>query len=167
MVTSYIDNNKTIYTQDKSLNINITAGSYVNLSLGLQDIPQLSGQSTVYVNKVFAKFKGYAHSGGANQSYGSFTVGVVPEDIRNLPWTGLASFMDYQAFPLKNGSNYWWAYSGDAGNPINTVSSSFTYSPRKTLVINREQVIVANINHLYGVNVTGLLSLRLQLKRAG
>lgn len=169
MATYYVDNNKTIYAADNDLEINISStGSSRQLALGLGTFPELSGQSTVYVNKVMASFKGYGHSGGVNHGHGTFTVGVVPTDtLSTVSYEGYAAFQDYKAWPLKNGLVYYYCYTADPANSMNRVSLSFTYSPRKALVLNREQSIVLNINNVYGVNITGLLSLRLQLKRCG
>jgi len=169
--TYYYDNNKTIYAAAREYQSAVAAGGpSVQLDLGLANCADLSGQSTVYVNKVMVTVQGYGHLGGVNHGYGALTVGVVPTDLAGgTMFEGYSSFQDVKGWPLKNGQKYYsvWCSTSAAGSDQNRIALSYTYSPRKTLVLNREQSIIANVHNIYGVNINVFTTIALQLKRAG
>lgn len=170
MTDYYYDNNDTIYATDRELHLNTTAGNSIRLHLGLSDLTELSGQSTVFVNKVVCKYRGYGHKGGVNQTYGSMVCGIVPASVAGSGTPSdtktLGNYQDIRGWPLKNGKQHYYAYTGSLDtNFLNSVSMSFTYRPKKALLLNRDQRIIMTVTNAYGVNITGLLSMELQLKR--
>jgi len=171
MVTYYYDNNKTIYCAERELQVNVAAAaSSVQMDLGLANLPDLSGQSTVFVNKIMITAKGYGHIGGVNRGYGTLTCGIVPTDLAaGTMFEGYSSFQDVKGWPLKNGLKYYVVFcnTSPSGSDMNRISLSYTYTPKKALVLNREQSVIANFHNTYGVNCDVLLTIALQLKRAG
>lgn len=69
-MNSYIDENETIYASEHIFVPSLVAGNNEQVWLGLADIPDLSGQSKVFINSVRCEWKGSASSGGAGESFG-------------------------------------------------------------------------------------------------
>jgi len=168
MTDYYYDNNDTIYATDRMLSIGQAAGVSVKLHTGLSDLLELPGQSTVFVNKIVFKYRGYAHTGGVNQTYGAMVCGIVPTSVAVGPAAAvetLSLYQDIRGWPIKNGKQHYYAYSGITASPLREIRMSLTYRPKKALLLNRDQRIVLCIANAYGVNITGLLQIELQLKR--
>ena len=165
----YIDNNGSIYASSKSFSSGVASGQSYRNWIGVSNISELSGQSTLYVNYVHAEFKGTASSGGTGESYGWTITGVLPQDVIALstPDT-LASFQDLKGWPFKNSKKYYYAYTGDPGNSGNQIRTSYTWRPKRgrSLQINRQQAIYTAFHNNYGATMgSGVLLLTVQFRR--
>ena len=160
----YVDNNETIYAfYDTAVNI----GSSTNrqLSQGLADIGELPGQSTWFVNKIHFGFHGYfdLSSGTSPDSECYFQGGIIPRDLSGSIHSDLTAYHTIKGFPLKliNGMVV------KPSEPVsNVVTFSRTYSPRKALLLNREQNINWTVkNGPSSRDLIGNLWINLQMKR--
>lgn len=175
----YVDDNETIYA---SVHLaNATAGSSPghNITFSLDDLTELSGQSTVFVNSIKFKVDMYNNSRDDVSDSVIFCLGgIVPEGTIASFNSGLARLEDYQAikgWPLKGCFGYasLGRGSSNVANYTNVgmyqkVSWQKTYKPRKALLLSRLQVITLNasmVQNFSGEEATGLLSMDLQLKR--
>ena len=168
----YYDVNDTIYATSSIGAAGITAGSTYQLDLGLQDLTDLSGQSSIFVNKVRFKVIGTSLNGtstGPEYSYGHMVCGVVPSDLLNTDFDLLSVFQDYKAWPMKMGKDFFYQRMGphasNDSNMQNGFRMSYTFSPRKALLLNREQSIVMCISNSYGNNIEFNASITGQFKR--
>lgn len=164
MADYYVDNNDTIYASVKTFTNGTIAGSNTQTQLELDDIPIVSGQSSVFVNSLRIQFQGTAASGGVGESYGWLMAGIVPADS-GLVFDQFIDFQDIKGWPIKGSKKYYHAYTGDTANSGNRINLIHTYKPRRSLLINRNQKILISIYNSYGQNITGLLSMVAQFKR--
>jgi len=159
----YYDNNETIYASSSGV-VTSASGSTVQTSLGLEDLTDLSGQSTVFVNKVRFKCIGTIEEGTASQdySYGHMVCGVIPADLVNTDFDLLSVYQDYRAWPLKMGKDFYFQRE----NTMNTgFRMSVTFTPRKALLLNREQLLVMCFTNGFGLTVQHYDSITAQFKR--
>ena len=175
----YIDDNETIYASVILAGATASAGTGDNITFSIDDLTELSGQSTVYVNMVKFRFDAYNENrADVSKSIAYCVAGIVPvgtiPDFNN----GLAKLEDYQqikGWPLKGCYGYatMGRGSSSAAGYQNTgnyqkVSFQKTYRPRKALLISRLQMITFNaslVPNFSGENAEGYLSMELQLKR--
>lgn len=156
-----------IYCQLKDFTTNVASGSTTQLTYGLSDLAELPGQSTWFVNKLWLTIHGFIELDGVatGPTHGRFMAGVVPRDIVGAgSFNDLADFQDYIAWPLKGMFGYTLC-QGDDNPPRNAFSVSRTYTPKKALVLNREQNLTWAWYHDSGPDVTLLMSLNGQFKR--
>lgn len=167
MVDYWYGNNDLIYASDSTYFQQYSSGSYNKIFIGLEDLTELPGQSTMFVNKVHFRAEGEVVAGGlAGQSDGHMLAGVVPRDLVNsVDFDSLVDYQNYQAWPLKMSQKFYCSFASDPGNSINKISLSYTYTPRKALVLNREQVLVLGFHNDSGDDVSYMLSMFLQAKR--
>lgn len=180
-VDYYVDDNETIYVSQTNNFSNVspaswTANNYTHISLqDLTALADLSGQSTVFVNKVVFKFQLQGNFGtGSPLTYGSgdFIAGIVPYDLLGTDeFFTLASFQDVKGWPIKGSRGYYFV------SPLDNMGASqdglsdqwfrfqLTYKPRKALLINRNQAIVFSWKGYSGVSVTGNTNISATLKR--
>lgn len=161
----YYDVNETIYATDSGVS-SLVAGSTTQRDLGLQDLTDLSGQSTIFVNKVRFNVIGTLVKGtglGQDYAYGHMLCGVIPSDLVNTDFDLFSSYQDYKAWPLKMGKHFYFQKENDIMN--NGFRMSFTYTPRKALLLNREQSIVLCVTNELGMNCQFHASINLQAKR--
>jgi len=181
----YIDDNETIYVSDYKKFEGFDGGDDFNLTFGLPDIGPLSGQSTVFINKLEFKLSSWLKPEGTTSSQPASVFalcGIAPYDYLNSsenPTNKLERLSDYQevkGWPLKGcfgWSNYAREYgsiSGGASNwqgVLSNCSWSRTYRPRKALLISRLQAVVFNIQNTFNTAGTlhGWMSVTAQLKR--
>ncbi len=183
----YVDDNETIYVTDYAQFDSFDGSDSRNLTWGLAEIVDLSGQSTVFLNKITFKLSGYIEP---EDTCGSQPVavfancGIAPVDYLDAdenPTNRLDYLSDYQdvkGWPLK-GCHSYANYAREIPNPSivpdtgiwqgvgSTLSWQRTYSPRKALLLSRLQVVVFNIVQTYvtGGCFKGWISMSAQLKR--
>jgi hypothetical protein len=161
----YVDNNETIYAFYSSY-ANLGAGTSKQISQGLSDVGELPGQSTWFVNKIHFGFHGYwdIAVGTSPESYCYFQGGVIPRDLSGA--TNFSDLSDYQTikgWPLK-GINGLVCKPSEVQH--NALSFSRTYSPRKALLLNREQNINwVVLNGAGARDLKGYLWVNMQMKR--
>lgn len=162
----YYDVNETVYASSSIGAATITSGGTYQLDLGLQDLTDLSGQSTIFVNKVRFKVMGTALNGtgtGQGYSYGDMVCGIIPSDLLNTDFDLLSMYQDYKAWPLKMGKDFY--YQRTDGFMNSGFRMSYTYSPRKALLLNREQSLVLCLTDRFGENIQFNASITAQFKR--
>lgn len=165
MAQYYVDNNKQIYVTRRSFSTQTSANQAMKNSLTIDDLTDLSGQSTVFVNWLRFEFQGTAETGGLGESYGHMICGIVPYSAKTTDFEWYGDFQTYKGWPLKNGVRFFHAYTGNVGNSGNRIRMVYTFRPKKVLVINRKQAIIWQVWNEYGQPITGLMSLVAQLKR--
>lgn len=160
----YVDDLEMIYASENAYNA-ILPGASMETKIGLQDLTDLSGQSTVFVNKIRFQFEGVCMDDGVNYSWGHMVCGVAPEGYG----TTLSFFDRYQSlkgWPFKMAKKYYHVANGNfASGSRNKINLVHTFTPRKALKINRGQEIVMCTTNRFGANIAGLNSVVLQLKR--
>ncbi len=170
MADWYIDNNKTIYATSRSGNISgLTAGQTSSIYLGLPDITDLPGQSTVFVNWVRFEANITVQNGGVGESFGWSIASVLPYDLASAvgaAYPQYVSYLDLKGWPLKNSKRLYWTYSGDTANSANTTRTVYTFRPRKSLKINRNQALYFGLYNEYGQPINGMINMVAQFKRA-
>ena len=173
----YIDDNETIYVKDRQLSSGLANGSSSSLLTGLAEIPELSGQSTVFVNHIQFKASGFIDPDGTdfNRSFGEIVCGVVPvnEYVASNAPDDLEAYQTIKGFVLKGCHGYtrlmrphpagvgteWQGYGSD-------FSWSKSYRPRKALLLSRlQEVCFCFKNYTNSSDVDILLTMTLQLKR--
>lgn len=167
MVDYYVDDNEMIIASEALTVSSLIAGSSRQVSLGLSDLGELPGQSTWFINKVVFHFKGYHESAAAALGIGYMVAGVVRRDL--VAGTNFDSWIDFQdvnGFPFKNGKKYYTAVGiGSEDSTGHQISMSYTWTPRKSLKLNREQDLVLAIRNSVGNDISGYLSIICQAKR--
>ncbi len=182
MADIYIDDNETIYVYDTVRGDGLSGGSKVSLLTGLGDYPELSGQSTLFLNHVRFKATGFIDPDGTDfdETQAFCLGGIVPSDkftIATAPNT-LQEYQDLKGFPLKGcfGNSAMMrprsvAQSGQDEKYWQGVGSTFsftrTYSPRKALILSRMQSICFTLTNQRstGSDINYFLSAELQFKR--
>ncbi len=160
----YYDNNETIYATSGGV-VTEASGGVTQTTLGLEDLTDLSGQSTVFVNKVRFKVVGTIEPGtgtGQDYSYGHMVCGVIPADLKNTDFDVLSIFQDYRAWPLKMGKDFYFQREETMNAGFRM---SFTYTPRKALLLNREQLLTLCITNAFGLNIQCYPTITAQFKR--
>lgn len=168
----YVDNNETVYAHYNN-SVNLSAGTVGRLSQGLADIGELPGQSTWFINKIKFSFHGYFDlgSGSSPDSYCYFQAGIIPRDLSGTYVADLTDYHTIKGWPLKmcNGIVFKQTITGLATVSMgvsNMVNFSRTYTPRKALVLNREQNINWTVKNLPGSrDLFGYLEVNIQAKR--
>ena len=118
-VDYYIDDNETIYASVILAGATASAGTGDNITFSIDDLTELSGQSTVYVNMVKFRFDAYNENrADVSKSIAYCVAGIVPvgtiPDFNN----GLAKLEDYQqikGWPLKGCYGYEGLLPSDPG----------------------------------------------------
>jgi hypothetical protein len=168
----YIDNNKTIYYSDQDYFSNLAAGTF-KLTAGLSDITDLPGQSTWIVNKIKmgVHFNVDVDVSFAGACYGSTLAGIMPRGNTTI-FNVLNDYLDVKGWPLKGSFRSWHYMNMDSGLPapstllaLNRRDITITYSPRKTLVLNREQDINWSLNNDSSVDVSGKTWIYIEARR--
>jgi len=170
-IDSYVDNQtRVVQVSNWAVEVGAgkPAGSNMHTFLSPRDVPNLSGTAKVFVNKVRFEFQGIVVNGGVGESYGFMTCSILPYDIASAIGTNMPIWSDYddvRGWPINMGKRFYFAYAGDTANSRNGIRMVLTYSPRKALIINREQALFLNIYNAYGQPITGHLSICASLKR--
>lgn len=165
----YVDNNKTIYAS-KDLQISALAvGTTQHLHLGLSEFTELPGQSTIFVNKINFSLTGFQPQGGTTDYVlGHFICGIVPTDLlTSNTFKDYSDFQDFKAWPIKGSKKYFGNTSGH-GSVTDTPQNlrmSFTYSPKSSLLLNRDQSIIMTIRNDYGDEIYGVAAIDLIARR--
>ena len=158
--------NDIIYSQNRTINSSLNSGASMKLDFGLSDMAELPGQSSIYVNKLHFKLTIFMEDPD-NTTYqeGKFAAGIVPRDAVGSGFETVKDFQDYMAWPLKGVGGYNMTSPGNfTGNGVSNFS--FTYSPRKALLINREQNIIFTYTSNSGPEVSVMIQCYGQFKRA-
>ena len=162
MADYYVDDNETVYATEDTLQFT-GAGSSDQQSLGLSDLLELPGQSTWFINKVVFAYTGVCTGAVAGNGY--VVAGVVRRDlVAGTNFQSFGDFQDVKGFPLK-GSKKFFYYTPDPLSTANEIKLVHTWTPRKALLLNREQDIVFNIRNRAGSDLEGILSINIQAKR--
>lgn len=159
--------NDVIYSSNRGIQSSLSASASHKLDFGLSDMAELPGQSTIYVNKLkFVVRILIEDPSAASWQEGKFCAGIVPRDAVGAGYEQLADFQDYMAWPLKGcvGFNFTPPFNQSTGQQMS--SFTMTYSPRDSLLINREQNIILTYRNTTGPDVTCFLSCVGQFKRA-
>lgn len=165
MAKYYVDNNKTIYASVRTYQGSTLPGNSFRHSLTIDDLTDLSGQSTIFVNWLRFEFQGVVENGGLGFSYGHSIMGVVPKSAKTVAFEDYDDFMLYKGWPLKNSVRFYHAYSGNTANSANKIRIVYTFRPKKALLINREQAVIFQLWNEFGQPIQGLISCIFQLKR--
>lgn len=163
----YFDNNETIYTSVRTLDGSVGAGASEILTFGLSDLAELPGQSTWFVNKLQFQISGYMNIDGSatGDTSGFWMAAVLPRDQAGNTFDSLSDLQDYKAWPLKGCFGWTLCQAADI-NPVNNrFSVTRTYSPRKALVLNREQNLYFIWDNVSGPDCTVQLAINGQFKR--
>lgn len=167
MVDYYVDNNETIYACDAST-IQVSAFTSDEMSFGLSDLAELPGQSTWFINHVrfhVRAFYDVGSAGSTGQSLVQFVAGVVPRDIvAGGVFETLKDYDTIKGWPLKRCYGYATALS-DVEPFNNQISVTRSYTPRKALVLNREQNLMWSLKNITGKDLNGYMSIEVQAKR--
>lgn len=160
----YFDNNETIYCE--IYGYDSTTSTDINLTFGLSDLAELPGQSTWFINKIQFMVAGYTDltSPGTSDTVGRFNAGIIPRDQAGGNFNTIDDYQDYRAWPLKGTIGHTF-HQGDSNPAHNRFSASRTYTPRKALVLNREQNIMWTWSKISGPTNVCLLGIVLQGKR--
>jgi len=162
--TIWFGTNDVVYSQNRTIDLALSAGNSMKLDFGLSDMGELPGQSTLFVNKL--KFQvTVIPLFAASFEEGTFCAGVVPRDAVGAGYETIADFQDYMAWPLKGcvGYNITPGISVIPGGNISRFT--MTYTPRKALLINREQNLILTYKNVGGGDVTVMLNCLGQFKR--
>jgi hypothetical protein len=161
----YVDNNETIYVRDFTL-ASLGSGTSDRIGVGLQDVADLSGQSTWFVNHIRFSFKGQYDTttvGMDGFQLVSYIGGVVPYGVSGA-FDDLTDYLTVKGWPLKN--CYGFTAASNVTEPFNNmVSVSRTYRPRKALLLNREQEFTWCVKNEGTKDIVGYLMIEAQLKR--
>ncbi len=172
-ISYYYDENKTIYANSSDLELAVAAGASANVTLGLDDLTELSGQSTILINRIHFQVTMYVDFTVLPDSLVTATVlgGITPAGFINPTGTpsNLANLSDYQeikGWPLKGVQRFLTCRQPNHGSPTPATNSlikasfskTWTPSRKNALALNRGQEIVLNVqtNHQeadYSVNM--------------
>ena len=165
---TYFDLNETVYCTAKANDNSVSSTSSIILTYGLSDLAELPGQSTWFVNKLQFQIFGFQNIDGSatGPTEGFFMASIVPRDlVASMTFAELADLQDYKAWPLKGCFGWTYCQAADV-NPVNNkFSATRTYSPRKALVLNREQNIVLNWKNRSGPDSNLHMAINGQFKR--
>lgn len=174
----YIDDNETIYVSDRET-LSLTPGNKGSIFCGIDDIDDLSGQSTVFLNKVRFHVSGWIDPDGSdlNNTFLFMLAGVIPQGSYGTS-TAPGKLEDYQelkGFPLKGCYGYASTLKPrDVTVPEenwqqvnNFVSWSRTYRPRKALLLSRLQELCFTVYNASssGSDVSVWATIEVQFKR--
>tara|TARA_Y100000401_G_C8298309_1_gene212613 strand:- start:158 stop:682 length:525 start_codon:yes stop_codon:yes gene_type:complete len=172
MADYYVDNNSTIYASAREqigdTQSGLPTGNAMHVSLGLSDLTDLSGQSSIYVNKITFQLTGFQPNGGTTDyMLGHFLCGIIPTDKLGTEFSDYDHFQDIKGWPLKASKKFFGNTSGhnNASDTPQNLRTSFTYSPRSSLLINREQSIIMTVRNDYGDELYGVMSIDLVGRR--
>lgn len=162
MAEYYVDENKTIYAYVSDRETGVAQGSSANVTLGLDDLIDLSGQSTIIINRVHFSVTGFVDSTVTPNSVSAFfaCAGVAPAGYIS-PTGGvsnLGNVSDYQevkGWPLKGAHRYGVAKQ-DPLAPVEqsiltkaSFTKTWTPSKKNALALNRGQELVLNARSAY------------------
>ena len=102
----YIDNNETIYFSESEYN-SISAGTSLETKLSLRDIPELSGQSTIFINKIRFQVEGVCLSGSPGNSRGHMVCGIGPYGTSTV-FDELEKYQQVKGWPLKMAKRFYY-----------------------------------------------------------
>lgn len=164
----YVDNNGRIQVSVDQLDTDVSVGSHHRIHFALSNLGDLSGQSTVFVNKVSFKAECVSPSGGSTDYFvGHMMASVIPLDLVGTNYSSLTQLKNVKGWPIPMSKKYIMNSSGHAGQsdvPL-VARLSQTYNPKSTLLVNREQAIQLCFKNDYGDNQKVSLSMQLSLKR--
>lgn len=166
MADFYVDDNETIYVSHSGYQTT-SSGTSDQISLGLADLGELSGQSTIFINKIRFEINGYVGA-GTNETRGFMVAGVVRSDlVAGTNFDSYGDFQDVKGFPFKNSMKHFHALPQDVANGSDTcnVRLIHTFTPRKALLLNREQDIVLALKNTSGESITSYFTMVCQFKR--
>lgn len=175
---SYVDNTTGVIQASSRVALvgagGTAAGTAFACRLGPQDVTNLVGINEVFVNWVRFEFDGSAINGGVGESFGFMTPGILPYDLA-LEGANLgpapacyhlwSEYDDIRGWPINRGKKWYYAYTGDTGNSNNRVRMVFTYSPTKSLILNRTQALYMTMHNSYGQGVEGICSITASFKK--
>ncbi len=162
MAEVYVDDNKTIYAYESVKEIGVAPLSSGNVTLGLDDMTDLSGQSTIIINRVHFSVVGFIDGTATPNAVGAFFAlgGIAP--IGYITPSGgisnLGNVSDYQqlkGWPLKGVQRYGVGRMDTPTHAINqantkaSFSKTWTPSRKNALALNRGQEIVFNVRSLF------------------
>ena len=163
----YIDDNKTIYYSDRNYITNMSLGSD-QMTAGLADITSIPGQSTWIINRIrFGLYLNMDYDGSVSMpAYGSMLLGIVDRGNTQI-FDYFDDYQDIRGWPLKGTHRTWYIQSIDSPElaPLNKAVISGTYSPRKTLVLNRMQDIMVNVDNVGSTDVEGSYWISIEARR--
>ena len=173
----YVDENKTIYAYNDVRAIGVASGVSGNVTLGLDDLTDLSGQSTIIINRIHFLVTGYVDTTVAPNTVSSFFAlgGIAPAGFITASGaiSNLGNVSDYQevkGWPLK-GVQKFCAARQDALAPVEqgmiskaSFSKTWTPSRKNALALNRGQEIVLNARS-NGIEWDYFLSIVIEARR--
>ncbi len=168
----YVDNNSTLYaSKDLFFTNGIPVGAHETLDLGLDEFQtELPGQSTIFINKVHFTLTGFQPNGGSTDyMLGHIICGIVPQDqlTAGTNFTDYRDFQDFKSWPIKGSKKYFGNTSGhgQASDTPQNLRMSFTYTPKKALLLNRSQTIIMTIKNDHGDEFYGVAAIDLIARR--
>ncbi len=164
----YVDNNGRIQVSVDQLDTSVTVGQKHRIHFALQNLTDLSGQSTVFVNKINFKVETVSPSGGSTDYFvGHILAGVIPQDLVSTNFSELSDYKTVKGWPIPMTKKYIMNSSGhDQASDVPLVARmTHTYTPKSTLLVNREQAIQLCFVNDYGDAQSVSLSMQLSLAR--
>jgi len=159
MANYYVDTNETIYAYESLKSLGVAQTASATVTLGLEDLTDLSGTSKININRIHFGCTGYLDAVTIPNTVGSFFAlgGIAPSGFSVANPLGSASdYQDVEGWPLKGVMRYGVARAVDPLMNNNMASASFskTYVPSrkgssKGLTLNRGQEIVFNVKSVY------------------
>ncbi|AXH78486.1 MAG: hypothetical protein [Circular genetic element sp.] len=164
----YVDNNGRIQVCVDQLDTSVSVGGYHRIHLALSNLTDLTGQSTVFVNKLKFSMNTISPSGGSTDYFvGHILAGIIPLDMAGSNFDTLVDYKNVKGWPIPMSKQYIINSSGHPGaSDVPFVGRlSQTYTPKSTLLINREQAIQLSFKNDYGDNQQVNLSIQASLAR--
>lgn len=171
----YYDTNKTIYSYHSVKELGVAAGSSANITLGLDDLTDLSGQSTIIINRIHFAVTSFVDSTVLPNTICSALClgGIAPAGyitasgaISNLG--NVSDYQELEGWPLKGVQKYVVSKqpAGPDQNSLQRSSFSKIWTPSKknSLALNRGQEIVFNVRTVYG-ELDSYLSIFIEARR--
>lgn len=164
----YGNENNLIYASYQKDDTLVASGDDVGFSFGLTDFTELPATSHMFLNRIRFHIKVWTIPGGLSYVEGSWIGLICPRDLAGNSFSDLNDAQDYYAWPLRD----MYGFTLNQGDPTSTqpavsqTTMTKTYSPRKSLVLNREQIIYFNWHHESGPDVQLSMNMTAEFKRA-
>lgn len=151
---SYVDNNGSIRVTVDQLDDALSVGETQTIYLSLANISALPAEPTVFVNRLRFSVNTISPSGGStNYFVGHMTAGIVPLSmVTGTDFNSYDIFQTVKGWPIPMSKKYILNGSGhsQASDTPFVGKLSHSYTPKSTLLINREQAIVMTFKNDYG-----------------
>lgn len=174
---SYVDNTTGVIQASSRIALvggaGVAPGEDLCVRLGPQDVTNLVGINEVFVNWVHFSMMGVGQTGGVGECYGYMTPGILPYDlavegatlVQPVSFPLWRNYDDVRGWPLNRGKKSFYAYTNVAENSNNRISMSYTYRPKKVLILNRTQALYLAVHCSYGQPFEGVATITASFKK--